>query len=162
MKWIYSTNTDATKATQIRQSAFKWAPHHCGEFLIITGEYPYLFTLYPDFYWLLLIPMTQLSLAADGSTAALMDGKEMILPRFFELIIQILSYWCCAYLKTIIRSGHNFALVTTAELSWHVQNCDLIESLESKLVIKRICKHLGYELLTPLWNGPQVVTATHH
>ena len=29
----------------------------------------------------------------------------------------------------IIQSGHNFAHVTTAQLLWHVQNCDLIESL---------------------------------
>ena len=25
------------------------------------------------------------------------------------------------------ESGHNFAHVTTAQLLWHVQNCDLIE-----------------------------------
>ena len=36
-------------------------------------------------------------------------------------------------LKVMIQSGHNFAHVTTAELSWHVQNCDLIRSLEWKL-----------------------------
>ena len=29
------------------------------------------------------------------------------------------------------RSGHNYAHVTTAELSWHVQNCDLKGSSES-------------------------------
>ena len=28
-----------------------------------------------------------------------------------------------------IQSGHNFAHVTTAQLSWHVENCDLIETL---------------------------------
>ena len=28
--------------------------------------------------------------------------------------------------KIMIQSGHDFAHVTTAELSWHVQNCDLI------------------------------------
>ena len=26
----------------------------------------------------------------------------------------------------IIQSGYKFAHVTTAQLSWHVQNCDLI------------------------------------
>ena len=29
----------------------------------------------------------------------------------------------------IIQSGHNFAHVTTAVLSWHVQNCDLMGSV---------------------------------
>ena len=35
-----------------------------------------------------------------------------------------------------IRSGHKFAHATTAELSWHVQNCDLVGSLDSKFVQK--------------------------
>ena len=35
--------------------------------------------------------------------------------------------------KIIIWSGHNFAHVMTAELSWHVQISDLIESQESWL-----------------------------
>ena len=29
----------------------------------------------------------------------------------------------------VMKSGHNFAHVTTVQLSWHVQNCDLIGSL---------------------------------
>ena len=33
------------------------------------------------------------------------------------------------YFYLIIRSGHNFVHVTTAQLPWHVQNCDLIWSL---------------------------------
>ena len=32
--------------------------------------------------------------------------------------------------KMMIWPGHNFAHVTIAELWWHVQICDLIESLE--------------------------------
>ena len=32
-----------------------------------------------------------------------------------------------------ITSGQNFAHATTAELSWHVQNCDLIRSSEKEL-----------------------------
>ena len=32
--------------------------------------------------------------------------------------------------KIIIWSDHNFAYAMTAELSWHVQSCDLIRSLE--------------------------------
>ena len=35
--------------------------------------------------------------------------------------------------KIIMISGYNFAHATTAQLSWHVQNCDLIKSLETKL-----------------------------
>ena len=34
--------------------------------------------------------------------------------------------------QTMIQSCHRFARATTAELSWHVQNCDLIWSKESK------------------------------
>ena len=35
--------------------------------------------------------------------------------------------------KMIIRSCHNFAHVTIAQLSWHVQNCDMIRAMKSKL-----------------------------
>ena len=44
-----------------------------------------------------------------------------------ELIIEIL--WKLFLLLTLIlmiQSGHKLAHVTTAELSWHVQNCDII------------------------------------
>ena len=36
-------------------------------------------------------------------------------------------------MKILIQSDHNFAHATTAELSWHVQNYDLIGSLQCKL-----------------------------
>ena len=35
--------------------------------------------------------------------------------------------------KSIVRSGHDFVDATTAEMLWHVQNCDLIEGLQSNL-----------------------------
>ena len=35
--------------------------------------------------------------------------------------------------RIMIRSGHNVAHATAAVLPWHVQNCDLIRSLKSKL-----------------------------
>ena len=35
--------------------------------------------------------------------------------------------------KIMISSGHTFAHGTTAQLSWHVQNCDLVGSPLSKL-----------------------------
>ena len=41
---------------------------------------------------------------------------------------------CCSFTLTIIiRSGYNFVQAVAAELSWHVQNWDLIGSLESEL-----------------------------
>ena len=38
--------------------------------------------------------------------------------------------------KLFDGSGHNFAHAMTAELSWHVQDCGLIGSLESKFELK--------------------------
>ena len=46
----------------------------------------------------------------------------------------------------MIQSVDNFAHVTTAELSWYVQNCDLIGSLESKLEHKGYWQDVDYEL----------------
>ena len=48
----------------------------------------------------------------------------------YWLIIQIFKKNVLLLQKIMIRSGHNFAHVTTAKLSWHVQNCDLTGSLE--------------------------------
>ena len=50
--------------------------------------------------------------------------------RFHELIIEIMwNILLIASLITKIQSGHKFAHATTAQLSWHVQNCDLILQL---------------------------------
>ena len=54
-----------------------------------------------------------------------------------------------------MRSGHNFAHAMTAELSWHVQNCDLIQSLGSKQEQKQILQILNYKLINASWNGPE-------
>ena len=43
--------------------------------------------------------------------------------------------------QIIIRSGHDFAQATTAQLSWHVQNCNLIGLLESILEQKHFFSH---------------------
>ena len=53
--------------------------------------------------------------------------------------------------KMIIRSDHNFACVTTAELLWHVEICDLIGSLESthwiiKIIIKTNMIYMRFQL----------------
>ena len=48
----------------------------------------------------------------------------------YELNVQIFKKICVAHIwKIITISDHNFAHATTALLSWHVQNCDLNESL---------------------------------
>ena len=58
--------------------------------------------------------------------------QEPISHRIYELIIWISEENNGALTwKMIIQSGHNFAQVTTAEMSWHVQICDLIRSIES-------------------------------
>ena len=48
--------------------------------------------------------------------------------RFYELINEILWKFSAAIVIVMIQLGHKFAHVTTAKLSWHVQNCDLIGS----------------------------------
>ena len=51
---------------------------------------------------------------------------------FIQWFISLLSkFW--KKKKILIESGHNFAHVTTAHLSQHVQNCELIGSLELEL-----------------------------
>ena len=59
--------------------------------------------------------------------------------------------------KIDIKSGHNFAHATTAELLWHVQNCDLIKLPEIKLKQNAGSQDLDYELTNYLWNGSQVI-----
>ena len=54
--------------------------------------------------------------------------------------------------KIILRSGHNFAHVTTAGLSLHVQNCGLVVVLKSKWEQLELSRDFNYELINPLWN----------
>ena len=42
---------------------------------------------------------------------------------------EILPEIFCSNFDLMILSWQNYVHVTTAELLWHVQNCDLIESL---------------------------------
>ena len=53
-------------------------------------------------------------------------------------------------LNIMSQSGHNFAHVTTALLSWHVQNCDLIGASEQKLEQKFVPK---ISVVNSWWNG---------
>ena len=63
---------------------------------------------------------------------------------------------CIAVILTItIQSGHKFAYVTTAQLSWHVQTCDLIRWLVSKWKQHEFLWDLGFELITFCKMGPR-------
>ena len=59
------------------------------------------------------------------------------------------SYHILLVLVLIFESGHNFAHVATAELSLHVQNCDLTISL---FFTTCVLYYLDYKLLHHLWN----------
>ena len=56
----------------------------------------------------------------------------------------------------ITQSGHNFVHATTAELSWHVQNCDLIWGMESTFGQMWLSQDFSYELIDSLWKRLQV------
>ena len=55
----------------------------------------------------------------------------------------------------MIRSGHNFAHVTTAQLSWHVQKYGLIKVFKSWLKQKEFSQNFNYEIINSLWNLSQ-------
>ena len=44
--------------------------------------------------------------------------------------LNLLNMWVALTWNILMRSGHNFAHAMTAQLSWHVQNYDVIVSLE--------------------------------
>ena len=58
----------------------------------------------------------------------------------------------------MMQSDHNFAHGKTAELSWHVQNCDVIELSKSKLEEKKFLKDFNYELINQMWIGTQSIS----
>ena len=53
-------------------------------------------------------------------------------PRHKQLRRSSSKYMLLVHEQMKIRSGHNYARATTVELSWHMQNYDLIGSLELK------------------------------
>ena len=53
----------------------------------------------------------------------------------------------------MIKSGPNFMHVRTAQLSWHVQNCDLIWSLYWQQEQLDFLQDLDFELITLKWDG---------
>ena len=59
----------------------------------------------------------------------------------------------------MVKSDHNFAHVTTAELSWHVQNCDMLWSLSFKSKQPKYLWDINHELINSLLNGPRIPDA---
>ena len=57
----------------------------------------------------------------------------------------------------MLKSGHKFVYGTTAELSWHVQICDLIESSEAWLKDKELSPHFNYDLWNHLWEHSRTI-----
>ena len=84
--------------------------------------------------------------------------EELISQRVYELIIQISQKYHLALMWNImIRSCHNFAQATTAELSWYVQNCDMIGSLYAKLGQMECLQDFNYDLISLQWNKSLVI-----
>ena len=70
-----------------------------------------------------------------------------LISQIFEKILHALRF------IIMIRSGHNFAHATTAQLLWHVQNCVLIGSLCFTWEQHIFFKNLDYELVNYMWTG---------
>ena len=49
----------------------------------------------------------------------------------------------------------------TAQLSWHVQNCEQIRILQSNLKQKEFSQDLNYELVNSLWDVSLASKQTH-
>ena len=88
--------------------------------------------------------------------------RDFLLATSYDLIIQISIMYIYIYItyiyadltwKLMVQSGHNFAHVTTAKLSWPVQICDLIGSLESKLEPKEFSKDFSHEIINIVETG---------
>ena len=71
---------------------------------------------------------------SDGPTMPSHSSKNTDQGQFHVGFMSSLSKSCenmgCPYIELIIQTGHHFAHAMTAELSWHVQNYDLLKSLE--------------------------------
>ena len=82
--------------------------------------------------------------------------RRSVTQTVYKFIIQ--SFWLIYAARTcviLMQSRHNFAHVTTAELSWHAQNCDLIDFLNSELGRNEHVQDFSYRPLNILWNGSQ-------
>ena len=55
---------------------------------------------------------------------------------------------CLTFIRKILTPhGHDFAHATTALLSWHVRNCDLMTSLDVRLCQNAFSKYIEYKLI---------------
>ena len=71
-----------------------------------------------------------------------------------EVIIQISPKYSVIFTWwIIIQAGHNFAHATTAKLSWHVQNCDMIGSPGFKWEQNKFSWDFSDELVKVWVNG---------
>ena len=67
-----------------------------------------------------------------------------------ELIIQILAKFQVTFMWIImVQSSHNFAHAMTAQLSWHVQTCDMIGSIQLKLKQYEFSQDFNFKLKPP-------------
>ena len=68
----------------------------------------------------------------------------LVSPRYCELIWEIIVILMS---KIWTGSSLNFAHATTAQLSWYVQNYDVINSLDTKLLQNAFSEDLDYNFL---------------
>ena len=78
--------------------------------------------------WMSNNPSTKVSFILQ--TQSEQDRVYVIQGPISQIVDELITEISCEILFVLIiflmiRSGHNFAHVTTAELSWHVQNCDM-------------------------------------
>ena len=88
-----------------------------------------------------------------------LDSHPPISQRVYELKLQIFQKIVLTVIIILaIQSGHTFEHVMTAQLSWHVQNCDLITSTFFKQEQHEFLQDLDNELINLLRNGFQDTT----
>ena len=97
-------------------------------------------------------------------------GKKSLVKRapgpILKMIYGLITHFITIYLyitwKIVIQSSNNFTDATTVKLSWRVQICDFITSLESKLEQKEFSKDFNYEVNKHLWNGSHRTISCSH
>ena len=90
-----------------------------------------------------------------GASHGHIGGYEQTSWRLMRSVSKLVNIHVDLTWKITIRSGHNFAHVMTAQLSWHVQNYDLIGSSESWIKQKTFLWNFNDELVKPSWDGAE-------
>ena len=75
-------------------------------------------------------------------------------------ILNLVKNVCCSYMISNYAIKSYFAHATTAQLSWHVQNCDLIASLEWKLYQNEFSRDFSKELINHCEMCPWIIQLT--